>query len=762
MKYRLGIDLGSSSLGWCCLQIQEDRVINILDIGVRIYPDGRNDQNKDPLCVARREFRGSRTRLRRFKLRQKQLIADLQDGGLLPKKLSEFKALEHLNPYELRAKAIHEKISLFELGRAIFHLNQRRGFLSNRHEKRNKDNTKTAKAMDHLQKLIEENGCATLGELMYNNPSLRRFKKDANVISEYPNRQMYADEFDKIWEVQQSYYCNILTTTLKERIKQDIFFQRPLKRQETGFCWLEPEEKRCPKAYVIAQQFRIMSDIANLRISYPYDRALNKSEREDLFDLLNNPPADSYDTDYYVSWDKILHILRLDDGDVTLNLMRVYKKGLLCNITNAILGNAQAIGKIWYELPTEVKDKIVYDLQDYSLQQGEAKSKLLQVCTKLTNAQADYTMDQSLLLPDGYSNLSAKAMSNLLNDMKVYETDYAEAVERIYHKTAAEGGYFEELDELPPYQELFTESLIGGHKDKYDKKLDYDNYMGRITNVSVHIALNQLRAVINELVARYGKPVGITIELGRELTKGRKALFEIDKKQRENEKINAEARAEIRKAGCSVTPFNIEKYKIWRNLNPKDAKERIDIYTGKAISISDLFSEKYEIEHVLPYSWTYDDSYNNKIITRANINRQKSNQLPYQFFSDESQLRSVAQNDEMFAEMSLAEVIKRAKDVDKARGNLKKIFNFNALAWRFSKNARDIFNKNNENMARDLTDMQYMSKLAKKYLTCICPPQKIVSAKGQMTDLLKSVWKINDTLPEDYRLWKPQKWQEKQ
>ncbi|MBQ8481189.1 MAG: type II CRISPR RNA-guided endonuclease Cas9 [Alphaproteobacteria bacterium] len=759
MNYRLGIDLGTSSLGWCCLKTENSEVVDILDMGVRIFPDGRNDKSKDPLCVARRDARSSRTRLKRFKQRQRQLINHLQQSGLLPANTADLKKLEGLNPYELRAIAVYKKISPYELGRAIFHINQRRGFLSNRQEERNKNNTKTQKAMDNLQDRINECNCSTLGEFLFKSGHYRfknetdtngNLKVDADTL--YPNRQMYQDEFEKIWAKQKEFYPDILTNDLKKKIQNDIFYQRPLRRQETGFCWLEPEERRCPKAYVIAQQFRIMSDITNLRIGYPYDRALEKAEREILFEFLDNPPANSYDKEYYIPWEKILQCLHLD-GNVALNLMKTYKKGLLCNITNAISGDEQSFGYLWHKFPTDVKDRIVYDLQDYSLKDEETEAKLLKICPELNKFQINAILDKSLYLPDGYMNFSAKAMQKLVNDMQLCGSDVETAIENVYHKTTADAGYFEEKEKLPPYQELFTESLIGGNKDKYDKELDYDNYMGRITNVSVHIALNQLRAVVNELIEKYGKPDGITIELGRELTKGKKALADIDKKHRENEKINNEAKTEIRKAGFAISLFNIEKYKVWLNCN------RQDLYTGKNIELSDLFTEKYEIEHILPYSWSYDDTYDNKIITRANINRRKSNQLPYDFFSDEQQLKAVAKNDEEFAEMFLDNVTERAKDIDKLRGNFRKTFNFKAIKWRFSKNAREIFNKNNKNMARDLTDMQYMSKLAKKYLTCICSPDKIVSAKGAMTDLLKSIWDITDTLPEDYRLWEPQKWQ---
>lgn len=764
MNYRLGIDLGTSSLGWCCMELDNDNVKNILDIGVRIFPDGRTDKTKEPLCVSRRNARGQRRRLKRFKQRQKKLIEIMKKYGFLPTDNREFKKLELLNPYELRFKALHQQVSLYEIGRAIFHLNQRRGFLSNRKdEKDTKSSSKTKKAMDTLISKIEEQGCITLGEYMYKSGEFR-FKnatdaKGKLVVDVYPNRAMYIHEFDKIWECQQKYYPNIMSDSVKEELRNTcIFYQRPLKKQETGFCSLEPDERRAPNSYMITQRFRIMTEVANLRIIHPEERGLNKEERISIQTLLDNAPLGMYDADYIVSFDKIISYLNLP-SETIFNLMKGNRTGLLCNKTNAILNNKQTLEKYWSSITLKQQNEIIDVLCDYSLKREDIECFLEDIFSGISEDEINKTIEQSLLLPEGYSNLSSKAMEKLVEDMVLCGSDYSMAVENVYNKNLAENQFFAKQEIIPHYQELFVEQLIGGNKEIYNKQLDYDNYMGRITNVSVHIALNQLRQVVNEIISKYGHPNGITIELGRELTNGKEALAKIERRQKENADIILEAKSEMRKAGIPVTAFNIEKYKVWRNINPKDATKRIDVYTGKTINISDLFSKDYDIEHILPYSWTYDDSYDNKIITRANINRKKSNQLPYEFFNDKEQLRTIAKDDAELEAMHIDNIIARIKDVDKANGKIKKTFNQKAMAWRFSKNARDIFNRNNKNMKRDLTDMQYMSKLAKKYLTCICDYNKIVSAKGQMTDLLKKVWNISDTLPEDFRLWQSQKWQ---
>ena len=158
-NYRLGLDLGTNSIGWAMLGLnQENQPHKILDAGVRIFSDGRNPKDGTPLAVARREARGMRRRRDRFLARKSKLMNCLIRFDLMPKDEIERKKLELINPYELRAKALDETLNQFELGRAIFHLNQRRGFKSNRKEQNSdeKELSKTKQNQEDLAKKIFE------------------------------------------------------------------------------------------------------------------------------------------------------------------------------------------------------------------------------------------------------------------------------------------------------------------------------------------------------------------------------------------------------------------------------------------------------------------------------------------------------------------------------------------------------------------------------------------------------------------------------
>ena len=133
MKYRLGLDLGTNSLGWAAVNLdEENKPSGILDMGARIFPDGRNPKDKSSLATQRRVPRGSRRRRDRYLERRDDLMGTLIACGLMPAGEDERKQIERLDPYGLRARALDHAVSPHELGRALFHLNQRRGFKSNR------------------------------------------------------------------------------------------------------------------------------------------------------------------------------------------------------------------------------------------------------------------------------------------------------------------------------------------------------------------------------------------------------------------------------------------------------------------------------------------------------------------------------------------------------------------------------------------------------------------------------------------------------
>ena len=132
MATRLGLDIGTNSIGWALLELKDDKPCRIIRTGVRIFSDGRNPKDGSSLAVTRRLARQQR-RMRDRKLkRQRRLIDALVKTSLMPSNAAARQALEHVDPYEIRAKALDERVDAHHLGRALFHISKRRGFKSNR------------------------------------------------------------------------------------------------------------------------------------------------------------------------------------------------------------------------------------------------------------------------------------------------------------------------------------------------------------------------------------------------------------------------------------------------------------------------------------------------------------------------------------------------------------------------------------------------------------------------------------------------------
>jgi CRISPR-associated endonuclease Csn1 len=167
VKYLLGLDLGTNSIGWAAVTVDESgEPRGVLDLGVRIFPDGRNPKDKSSLAVQRRVPRGMRRRRDRYLERREDLTDALVACGLMPPDAGDRKALEALDPYRLRAKALDAPVTPHELGRALFHLNQRRGFKSNRKAKKSDEGEekKTRADITELRRRISQSRARTLGE----------------------------------------------------------------------------------------------------------------------------------------------------------------------------------------------------------------------------------------------------------------------------------------------------------------------------------------------------------------------------------------------------------------------------------------------------------------------------------------------------------------------------------------------------------------------------------------------------------------------
>ena len=165
LRYRLALDLGSTSLGWAMIRLNaENNPCAVIKAGVRIFSDGRNPKDGSSLAVTRREARAMRRRRDRLLKRKTRMTQCLIDHGFFPADEARRKALVTLNPYALRAKGLDEVLTPSEFARALFHINQRRGFKSNRKtDKNDNDSGALKQAISKLLSAMEDENCRTVG-----------------------------------------------------------------------------------------------------------------------------------------------------------------------------------------------------------------------------------------------------------------------------------------------------------------------------------------------------------------------------------------------------------------------------------------------------------------------------------------------------------------------------------------------------------------------------------------------------------------------
>ncbi len=710
--YRLGLDLGTNSLGWTLLSLNvKDRPQCILDWGVRIFSDGRNPKDKTSLAVNRRIARGARRRRDRYLRRRHSLMWNLVRLGLMPKDKEKRKKLENeVNPYESRTKALDEKLEPFKLGRVLFHLNQRRGFKSNRKTNTKEDKSKITDDIQGLEESIRETFSRSLGEFL-NKKYLEGVGTRARAGEKlYPNRKMYEVEFQAIQDKQSPFFPKVKKEDW-ELLREIIFHQRPLKPQDPGRCQFESSQPRAPIALPSYLKFSIAQDIGNLQIIQP-DRSkqnLKPEQKAVLWERLNRQKE--------LAFSSIKTALKLPE-EIEFNLETERRKKLKGSSTASLLSKKEYFGNKWFALDGKLQDEIVLYLLETEEESAVAHKAITEWGVDEITAQ-----NLSILGPDdfprGYAHFCAQVLSKLWQKMSDEGLRYDEAAKELGYNHS-QSGVTELSSELEYYGKLLPESVMRACPGEEHHVKKY----GRISNPTVHIGLNQLRLVINAIIERYGPPDEIILELARDLKQNFEQKRYMEKKQRTNQSENERISNRLKEEGIEVNGRNITKYRLWEELNTKDVLDRKCPYTGETISPGTLFTEKVEIEHILPFSKSLDDSRGNKTIAMTHANREKSNRSPYEAFGKEKKRYD--------------QIIHRAKCLPKNK------------RWRFDPDAMDRFSDENKFLDRQLNDTRYLGKAAKKYLSYICHKNKIWVVPGRLTALLRRKWDFGKNR-DDYR-----------
>jgi CRISPR-associated endonuclease Csn1 len=722
MAYRLGLDLGTNSIGWCLLNLNQQREPDrLIRLGVRIFPDGRKPKDGTSLAVDRRFARQMRKRRDRFLRRRGRLLDALIRHGLMPADPVERKKLVDLDPYILRKRGLDESLSLSDFGRALFHLNQRRGFRSNRKIDKGTDDEsgKIRSAVTATRALLDREKARTVGEWL-----ACRHEKREPVRSRlhglgakasydlYVDRDMIAHEFDTLWEMQKLHHPKALTDSVREELRDILLFQRPLKPVRPGRCTFEPDDDRAPLALPSQQRWRIYQELNNLRLLNEgfSETPLTQDQRDRIAtDLLRGKKC---------SFAGIRRTLKVS---ARFNLESEKRDALKGCATATALKQPNRFGTAWHELPLARQDEIVEKLL---ATESEADLTLwLQRECGLSEDAARAVANANL--PDGYGRLGRKALSKILPQLEAAVISYDAAVKAAgypSHSDFYDGVYH---DALPYYGKKLERHVGFGTGDVGDS--DEKRY-GKIANPTVHIGLNQLRKLVNAIIEKHGHPDEIIVEVARDLKLSYAKRREIEQEQTERQKQNDKFRESLREQGLPDNAENILKLRLWTELNPADPLDRRCPFTGEPISRERLYSPEVEIEHLLPFSRSLDDSIPNKTISLRRANRDKGNNTPFEVFSHSPK------GYEWTAILERAQAFPTNK------------------RWRFAENAMERYLRDEKDfLARHLNDTAYLSRIAKEYLSAVCPPNCIWVTPGRLTALLRAKWGLNSILSETNR-----------
>jgi CRISPR-associated endonuclease Csn1 len=679
--------------------------VRVFPAGVEGTPEQIEQGREESRTAKRRQMRLMRRQTDRRRRRLKNVYSLLRSYGLLPaaetskdrglaldavdRELSRQYPETSVLPYFLRARALDHRLEPFELGRCLYHLAQRRGFLSNRKvrsRESEEDRGKVKTGISQLQSAMEAAGARTLGE------HLSRLDPHQERIRErWTQRAMFEREFEAIWAAQAPHHPGVLTDGRRAELFEAMFHQRPLKPQTEliGKCELEAGEKRAPLWHPLSQRFRLLQAVSDLRLLDPagLERPLSEEERAKLVAAL--------DVEGDLEWKKIRKLLGLAKT-VLFNRQAGGEKRLVGNRTAAKLRGV--FQHRWGEMTFEEKEEACADLAgDFS--EGQLARKAVERWGLNELLAGEYA---ELELETGkYLSLSLRAVASLLPRMEAGEP----------YMTARMAEYPQALsvpiaELLPPVADSLAE----------------------IRNPAVVRALTEVRKIINALIRQYGKPEEVHIELARDLKRPRPERERRADRMRQQQDRREEAVNQISAQGGPGEPSRADTEKM---LLAMECRFQCP-YTGRQFGYKSLESGEVQLEHIVPFSRSLDDSFLNKTLCFVDENKRKGDQTPWEYYG-------------RTGHPEWEHILQRVKQFDSplAREKLR----------RFQMQEEQVSRLLSEFSSRQLNDTRYASRQAAKYLAQLYGGLsdkdyglRIFVSGGEITAYLRRLWSLGGIL----------------
>ncbi len=841
MPYRtLGIDLGTNSIGWAIVDNDEGHH-SFIDAGSLIFQEGvaREKGVEKPAVESRTQARASRRHYFRRRLLKIELLKVLIRNKLCPyiseqdlkiwktKKIYPAKpdfikwqrTNANENPYFARNEALIRKLDLtdvsdrFMLGRALYHLAQRRGFLSNRKEQTREVDGKVKKGISDLSDELLQNDCKYLGQYFF-----KLYEEGKKIRSRYT---------DRLTHTEKEFYAICSKQNLSDHLIQDlhkaIFFQRPLKSQKglVGKCIFEPSKSRCPVSHPSFERYRMLSFINNIRVKESFDsgyRHITKEERDKILPLFFRKSKDSFDFEDIAK--KIAGKGNYSFKDDPISTAYKFNFRMSASVAGCpfTTGLVELFGNNWqdylcscYALAKHKnRSQIINDVWHvlYTFDSDEKLAEWGRKNLQLDGHQADAFI--KIKVPQGYASLSLKAIRKILphleNGLRYDEAVFVANIDSVlpnniltdktyrsnlmnqivclianfkdfpFRKTMTKqmavrqiledipGIEYKKLDRLYHPSKLDTYPEV--EADSHGQLLLGSPRTRSIRNPMAMRALFKLRHLINRLIVegKIDRTTRINIEFARGLNDAnmRKAIEQF---QRENEKNHREYATKIAElysesTGVDIDPTetDILKYQLW------EEQQHRCLYTGEQIGITDFIgpNPKYDIEHTVPRSVGGDNSQANKTLCNSVYNRQiKKALLPSQLKDHQvilERIQSLGWNEKI---NELSDKIAKirtgnasTKEIKDALLQKRHLLKMQLEYWR-GKVGRFTMTEVPEGFSnRQGVDIGIIGKYAKEYLRTLfrSEERQIFTVKGMTTAEFRKMWGLQDEYSKKERI----------
>lgn len=723
MKYSLGLDIGTTSIGWAVIDLENKR---IHDVGVRIFEKPEDPQSGKSLAEPRRTARSTRRRLKRRKQRLNALKTFFVTHDLLTREEIEqlLSPNNHYDPYEIRARAVAEKVSTPELFLALYHITKRRGYKSNRKslEEKDTEGSRVLSALSDNAQLLAR--YPSVGAALHTDAKFS--SRQRNKRDDYTNsfgRANFLDEAKAIIVKQRHEGLQLSDEAIDELLFANerngdysgIFSQRPFMTKELiqkmrGTCEFESSEPRAPRASYSFELFRLAQNLSHLRIVIDGDvRGLTHAEISKIVERAKDKKSLTYSTirdqlgrknDANFSFARGMIRGKIKPDDKTGGEGNKFDELTAYHaIKSALKDSPGDWGRVESDnnLIDEIGEVLTINKDDNSLRSG-----------LLSLALSEDAIASLLKLNfSGFGHLSIKALRNITPHLLAGD-NYDAAVEKAGYK--------------------FSQNL-SGHKTKLPPLNESESQ--QITNPVVKRAVSQTIKVVNAIIRKYGLPTRIGIEAAGDLAKNFRERNDIKKSQDDNADYNERLKNRLTNEFNVVTPtgLQITKFKLYQQQNGKC------MYSGKPLDLNRLFAdERYgEIDHIIPFSRCGNDSLNNKALVLTEENQNKGNLTPFEAWGN---------NDAKWAAYEA-----RVK----------------ATVLPFAKKDR-LLAKNpptEEWNVRALNDTRYISKFLRGYFRDNLKfaefedykgNQRVITPTGPITSYLRRIWHVGGKSREDNNL----------